>query len=348
MSPEMIATEGHKKAVSRFPPMILIFGSPRSGTTWLGKLFDSHPDVFYLHEPDSILVDREIPFQVGEDELEKYIAPASEYLLRLLEIRNIKVTGSLPVFRKQYRNTLLQLARTGYVYTSKIVGRGVDSERIHNINVPDCYGGSKKVNCRNVIKSVNSLNRATLFSRVNPDARVLHLIRHPCGYVASLLRGFRLNLLQGKSFMPAISRMPEAKQRGFTLNYLEGLAIEEQLACLWMVQNEKTMKELQGNKNYKLVVYEDLCLDPVTVTRELFSFSGLNWNAQSEKFIQDCLNADNGGKGYFQIIRNPAKAASRWKDELDRNQVSRVIDFVSDSAPWRIINDSDANLRDMK
>ena len=31
---------------------ILLFGMPRSGTTWLGKIFDSHPQVLYRHEPD--------------------------------------------------------------------------------------------------------------------------------------------------------------------------------------------------------------------------------------------------------------------------------------------------------
>src|SRR6185312_4530492 len=35
-------------------PCILIFGLPRSGTTWIGKLFDSHPDTLYRHEPDSV------------------------------------------------------------------------------------------------------------------------------------------------------------------------------------------------------------------------------------------------------------------------------------------------------
>ena len=74
----MMYLDTKKTQPTGFPEMIVIFGSPRSGTTWLGKLFDSHPDVFYLHEPDSILVDREIPFQVNEDELEKYILPASE------------------------------------------------------------------------------------------------------------------------------------------------------------------------------------------------------------------------------------------------------------------------------
>ena len=32
----------------------LVFGLPRSGTTWLGKIFDSHPMTLYRHEPDSV------------------------------------------------------------------------------------------------------------------------------------------------------------------------------------------------------------------------------------------------------------------------------------------------------
>jgi hypothetical protein len=32
----------------------MILGAPRSGTTWLGKIFDSHPRVLYRHEPDSV------------------------------------------------------------------------------------------------------------------------------------------------------------------------------------------------------------------------------------------------------------------------------------------------------
>ena len=35
--------------------LILVVGAPRSGTTWLAKIIDSHPDVLYRHEPDETL-----------------------------------------------------------------------------------------------------------------------------------------------------------------------------------------------------------------------------------------------------------------------------------------------------
>jgi len=316
--------------------MIIILGSPRSGTTWLGKIFDSHPDVIYLHEPDSILVNRDIPFQVNEDVLEQYLTLAGEYISRLLDVKNIKVTGSLPIFKKNYRNVLMYLLRYSYVYSSKAIQRGIGSGKLINVRVPDFFREQEKANCRHVIKSVDSLNRAHLFSRAIPNAHILHLIRHPCGYVASRLRGIKLSLLGSNTFMAPISRMPEAKKRGLTLDYLERLSIEEQLACQWMIQNEKTIKDMEGEDNYKLVIYDELCQDPMRVTKGLFKFTGLDWNAQTEEFIRRCQNANDGNKGYFQIIRNPAKAAFQWKKELDQSQISRIVDFVADSAPGRI------------
>ena len=122
--------------------MIIIFGSSRSGTTWLGKIFDSHPDVIYLHESDSILVNKEIPFQVNEGELEENIPLASKYISRLLDVKNIKVTGSLPIFKKNYRNALMRLFRSTYVYSSKALQRGIVTEKLRNtlqFKLPSCF-----------------------------------------------------------------------------------------------------------------------------------------------------------------------------------------------------------------
>src|SRR5690349_19178518 len=45
-----------------------ILGAPRSGTTWLGKIFDSHPSVLYRHEPD-IAAAAKLPLLVANDDI---------------------------------------------------------------------------------------------------------------------------------------------------------------------------------------------------------------------------------------------------------------------------------------
>ena len=46
---------------------LLLFGMPRSGTTWLGKIFDSHPRVLYRHEPDTWQRLTDVPIVAGRD-----------------------------------------------------------------------------------------------------------------------------------------------------------------------------------------------------------------------------------------------------------------------------------------
>ena len=82
--------------------MIFLIGSARSGTSWLAKIFDSHPDVIYRHEPDSIVVSYSIPFFPDPEEMESLIPETRDYFTKLLNVRQLKSAGSLPVFNKNY------------------------------------------------------------------------------------------------------------------------------------------------------------------------------------------------------------------------------------------------------
>src|SRR6476620_5127954 len=88
------------------PNLLLLFGAPRSGTSWIGKIFDSHPMTLYKHEPDSLGFDVPLIPQLEQaDELRK---PIGDFLRRLPGMSNAHVSGRLPIFRKQYRSGVAQ------------------------------------------------------------------------------------------------------------------------------------------------------------------------------------------------------------------------------------------------
>src|ERR1700757_2925244 len=67
---------------------ILILGSPRSGTSWLAKIVDSHPDVLFRHEPDEASGTRANP---------------TAQLLAWAQPTGLRVVAKRPWFQKSWR-----------------------------------------------------------------------------------------------------------------------------------------------------------------------------------------------------------------------------------------------------
>ena len=76
---------------------ILLFGMPRSGTTWLGKIFDSHPAVLYRHEPDTWQRLSDVPIVAGRATSPIHAARLQAFVESLPAIRADRVCGKRPV-----------------------------------------------------------------------------------------------------------------------------------------------------------------------------------------------------------------------------------------------------------
>ncbi len=79
-------------------PMVLIAGMPRSGTTWLGKIFDSHPRTLYRHEPDSVLRNHALPMFIPPERFEQHGTEMVRWVERLLSVKTAKTSGKTPLF----------------------------------------------------------------------------------------------------------------------------------------------------------------------------------------------------------------------------------------------------------
>jgi hypothetical protein len=316
---------------------ILLFGMPRSGTTWLGKIFDSHPATLYRHEPDSVLKARDVPMiAAGADDVDA--AALERFLINVERQRTPKVTAKLPMFRKRYHNAVLSRLREGWVFAAIALSRvGID------MSIPDLVALRGDGTVRIVWKSIESVGRVGAMAETIPQCRIVVIVRHPCGFISSTLRGEALGKFD--SDMPAaedtgvfdaLLKTELAAQRGLTREELAALSPIERLAWRWLLFNEPALALAESNPAIMPLCYETLCADPVAETRRLFEFAGLAWSDQTGNFLRYSTAQEK--EAYYSIVKDPLKSANKWRESFpaeDIARVGRIIDGTRAGAMFR-------------
>jgi len=308
---------------------VFVVGGGRSGTTFLGKLLDSHPEVLYRHEPDSVLVNTEIPFVPHRDEMQRFEASARAYLETLCHVSATKVSGQAPFFDKVYRSGTQKKCFLTGLYLAKAVERLAGPLMRRPLPVADFIRGGMDDRIVHVIKSVDSPWRTVLFSNAMPNARFIHIVRHPCAVVNSRLRGIESKLMGSKTYLKPAFSAGMADGYPFTLEEMEARSFEEKTAFLWMICNQWIHDSMAGRPGYFMVCYEDLCRELEATTRRLFDFAGLSWNAQTEAFIHALQSTDARDVGYFNVMRAPLASLDKWRSQLSGEQIERIERLVS-------------------
>lgn len=317
---------------------ILVFGMPRSGTTWIGKLFDSHPDTLYRHEPDSVRW-LSLPLFPDKQDAPQYREELERFVAALPRIRSVKVAGKQPLFSKRYHSTATLCVYRASVTVAKFLGH-------FKTNVPLPYrptGQSYKQACL-VWKSIESPGRLGVCMEALPQARAIHILRHPCGYVASVQRGeaaARFGDLIPSSedyeFLGILLATPGAKSRKLTLGDMKQLTPEERLAWCWVLIQEKMLADIEKSNRAFTVRYEDVCAKPAVLTRQMFEFVGLDWQTQTEKFIRSSTRA--GDTDYYSVFKHSQASAERWRSELAPQVIERILRILRTSRLHRFYAD---------
>lgn len=315
--------------------MILVFGLPRSGTSWIGKIFDSHPDTLYLHEPDKHVHLPDVPMLLPVEPR----AALDPFLKRVLSNRAPGVTGKLPHFPKSYRSRTQHLIRSAIGYAAKMIPRRL----ANSIRVPDLVDAG--VCPRKLVwKSINSVGRLGALAHRLPEARCVLLVRHPCGQIASVLRGYASGSIHGpppsehyQVFETLLETTP-ARARGLTLSALRALHPVERLAWRWVLFLEKAVADIAGLAQCQLLRYEDLCAAPLAGARELFGFTRLSWHDRTERFIRESTGGESDR--YFGLQKDPMRSASKWRKELSAADAQRILDITRDSPAGRLYGEA--------
>lgn len=115
---------------------------------------------------------------------ESYAGQLQRFVATLTEVRDTKIVASLPDFPKQYLSRAQRLWNTFAIRAAKLEAR-VSGEAKARLWLPTSGLSQAQV----VWKSVESVTRLGAIATALPGACGILLLRHPCGYVASVLRG---------------------------------------------------------------------------------------------------------------------------------------------------------------
>jgi hypothetical protein len=318
---------------------LLLFGLPRSGTTWLGKIFDSHPDTLYWHEPDSVwrLPGSLLPDAEGGEPDEQALR---DWLRQLQSSAPLKSQAKPPFFPKNYYGAArFQLRRL------LILAASAWSRLGSAPSIPFLIPASHQDEVIPVWKSIESLGRLGLLHRHLPGLRSVHIIRHPCGYIASVLRGETRGKFDDVSpssedwgLFEMLVATPQAKAVDLDLADLREMHPLQRLAWRWVIFNTKAMEELQAEAGATICVYEKLCADPLGESQRLLAHCGLPWDKRTESFLDASTHGQKSS--YYSVFKNPLSSAERWREELDEESIRLIMGVAGDSAPGRLYNES--------
>jgi hypothetical protein len=304
---------------------IIVLGSPRSGTSWLAKIFDSHPDILYRHEPDELTSPR--PGLSPSDQVAEWVRQ-----------RGLRAAVKRPNFQKSWRPPALDAARTTIAAALSAAQKLPPlSSAAGRIGVPDLVMPRQWNSVRAAVKLVNWDGNGA--ARSMPDSRFIFILRHPCGQIASLIAGHAASRFahstdsSGHAIEMKAAAL-RAERDGIDRATFDDLPIAARLAWCWVAFNEPAVASFETLPNARIVIYESLCRDPEASARELFAFAGLDWHKQTDAFLQTSTRHDRPS-GYFDVFRSTNLVADRWRQSMSQQDQDAVRSVVSRSSLCR-------------
>lgn len=299
---------------------ILVLGYPRSGTTWLAKILDSHPDILYRHEPDELSSAR------------PDLAPEAQIRVWIRQ-RGLRAAVKRPTFPKSWRPAPLDRVRMALGRAMAASEQFWPAARLTTrVSLPDFIAPGSWSRVRAAIKLVNW--DGTMAARQMPGTRSMLILRHPCGQVASVMAGLASGRFGDRRADLKAARVLAAR-RGVDTVAFDALPDPAKFAWSWLAFNEPAVDGLGKLPNARVILYEDLCRDPERIAKDMFAFAGVTWHPQTAAFLE--LSTRHGRpSGYFDVLRTTGIVADRWRHAMSRQdqEAVRAVVCASPLARW--------------
>ena len=303
-----------------------VFSTGRSGSTWLGAMIDTLPNVAYRFEPFHRKHSRAL--KGLRDEITQGVFTDVD-LSRLYDalLPASAMTDKAPFFKKSGSSTPFRPSMWWLARAFKPL-RPVYKRFYTPRNSPVVV--FKEVSMERIMASL--LARTTM--------PIVYLMRSPFATVASLLEGQERGIMPTgrQAVLAELLADHSPKLLDEFGDRIAAMGMVERNALLWRFDVETALDAIKGSGRGHVVFYENLCRDAASEMRQVCDALGLDVTLELERWINRLY--DDGAKAqsvrdtrnpYFSVFRDPRDQIDKWKKKLSRDEVNQIRGVVEPS-----------------
>ncbi len=278
----------------RIEDTVGIFGTRRSGSTWLMELLESLPEYKSVFEPFhpswypefrklGIPYDPYVPTQENYPKLRAYLE----------KVFTGRVGAQFP--HRQYLRMGIIIRRFN---ASKLVVKFVRANTM-------------------LLWIANTFNLRAIY----------FIIRHPCATIASQLATGYFSRITKEQFLSEIQKVPELAESERLMDRLSGINSQiELLAAIWAFENYIPLASKKPHPWYT-VIYERLVVNPEGELKAIFGYIGEEVPEGAVRRIKtpSKVTRKTYGRDYIGTPRQLIK----WREKLSERQVKDILEVVS-------------------
>lgn len=288
------------------PAPILVTGSHRSGTTWVGRMLCLSGEAAYIHEPmcpnrsPGWLTDpmpHWFTYITGENE-----GPYLEPMRRVLELRYPFVPSLLAIRHpKDLARQLPEMARAVIYRAGRLRPLFKDPFALYSVEwLAERFG-----------------------------MKPIVMIRKPVAFVSSIKKlNWGFDYEREWMAQPLLMRDHLGPYRPFFEGYEGEVDLVGEGIVMWNAMYDFVDRLRRRRPDFLYVRYEDLAADPIAGYRDLYQALGLRWDERVRQRIagySDSANPkDVSPRRRRAIKRDSAAAAETWRSRLTPEEARRV------------------------
>lgn len=306
------------------PRHILVTGSTRSGTTFLGKMLALPSEVGYVQEPFNC---------------RRGLASVEEYFLYLYDgMPSEEAQRSMVAALLEGRGSFRRLPILEGPSLSRKVGRLLGKSESNLVYLWTRVNPRVK---RLLLKDPFACLASEYLHR-HFGVSVIVLMRHPAAFVTSMLRLGHPSHLTDLLDQPAlVEHHLQDVRRNVSTN---DLTMVEQLATVWLCLYGVLQTFSARNPGMILLRHEDLSVDPEDVISSLYCQLDLPFTSKIRQTVREHTRSDNPvdptANQPHVLKRNSQENAVRWKGILSGKDVDTIRGITSPIARDYYADDS--------